>query len=130
MEFIQGGEIVGGENFSLNDGEVDLDLVEPTGVDWGVDEKGVGPFGPQSIDGFLTAMGRAVIHDPKDAVGGLVWFLAHDFMDEAIDGSHAVLDFATPKDLGAMDIPGGQISPGAVTKILVFHPHDPVRSRW
>jgi len=31
---LQGGEVVGGEHLSLDDGEVDLNLVEPTGVDW------------------------------------------------------------------------------------------------
>jgi hypothetical protein len=129
FQFDQGGEIVGRENLSLNNGEVDLDLVEPTRVNWGVDEQGVRPFGPQSINGFLTAMGRAVVHDPKDATGGLVWFLAHDFTDHAIHRSNPAFDFAAPKDLGAMDIPSGQVSPSAVTKILVFNPCDPVGSR-
>jgi len=46
FEFGQGGEIVRRENFSLNNREVDLDLVEPTGMDRGMKEEGVRPFGP------------------------------------------------------------------------------------
>jgi hypothetical protein len=37
FEFGQRGEIVGRQDFSLNDRETDLDSVEPTGVDRGVD---------------------------------------------------------------------------------------------
>jgi hypothetical protein len=37
FQFGQRGEIVGRQDFSLNNRETDLDLVEPTGVDRGVD---------------------------------------------------------------------------------------------
>ena len=33
LEFFQRREIVGREELSLNDGEIDFDLIEPTGVD-------------------------------------------------------------------------------------------------
>ena len=38
FEFGQRSEIVRGEDLSLNDREVDLNLIEPTGVDRSVDE--------------------------------------------------------------------------------------------
>ena len=50
----EGREIVGGEDFPLNDREIDLNLVEPTGVDRGVDEDGVGPLVTQALGGFLA----------------------------------------------------------------------------
>jgi len=50
FEFGQRGEIVGRQDFSLNDREIDLDLVEPTGVDGSVDEDRVGPFGAEAFD--------------------------------------------------------------------------------
>jgi hypothetical protein len=31
-------KIVGREDLALNNGEVNLDLIEPTGMDWAVDE--------------------------------------------------------------------------------------------
>ena len=40
-------EVVGREELALDDGEIDLDLVEPAGVDRGVDEDEVGPFGAE-----------------------------------------------------------------------------------
>jgi hypothetical protein len=44
LEFLQRREIVGRENLSLNDREIDFDLVEPTGVNRCMNEDYVGPF--------------------------------------------------------------------------------------
>ena len=63
--------------------EVDFDLVEPTGVDGGVHQDGIGPLRANALYGFLAAMSRAVVHDPKDAVGRLVRLLGHDLSHEA-----------------------------------------------
>ena len=52
FEFGQRFEVVGREEFALNDREVDLDLVEPTGVDWSVDEDRVGPIGAEASTAF------------------------------------------------------------------------------
>ena len=49
-------------------------------------------------------------------------FLAHDFSHEACHGRNAVLRFPTSEDLGAVDIPSGQVDPGTLTKIFVFSP--------
>jgi hypothetical protein len=65
----------------------------------------------------LTARSDALM-----AMGGLVRLLTHDFTHETIYRSHAAFDFAAPKELGAMDIPGGPIGQSTVTKIFVFHP--------
>ena len=43
LEGVEVGEVVGGDDLALDDGEVDLGLVEPAGVDGGVDEDQVGP---------------------------------------------------------------------------------------
>jgi len=69
----------------------------------------------------------AIIHDPEHTAGGLVGFLAHDFTDEACYRRNAILRFTTPEDLGAVDIPSGQINPGTLAKILVFNPGGTVR---
>ena len=42
FEIGQGREIVWGEDLSLNDREVDLNLIEPTGMGRSMDEDGVG----------------------------------------------------------------------------------------
>ena len=38
-QLVQTGEVVRREDFSLDDGEVDLDLIEPTGMDWAMDQR-------------------------------------------------------------------------------------------
>ena len=120
FEFGQRGEVVGREDLSLNDREIDLDLVEPTGVDGSVDEDRVGPFGAEAVDGLLASMSGAVVHDPEDAASGFVGLLAHDFADEALHGSNPVFDFAAAEDLGAMDVPSRQIGPGTFAKVLML----------
>src|SRR5713101_6356355 len=129
LEFGQRTEVVGRKDFSLNDREVDLDLVEPTGMDRGVDKYGVGPFGAEMVGGFLPAMSGTIVHNPEDPMGGVVGRLAHDLTNKAIHGSNAVLDFAAAEDLGALHIPRGQVGPSAFAKVLVLDSHGASGSR-
>ena len=124
------GKIVGSEYFSLDDGEVDLNLIDPTGMNRGMDQKGVGPASSDAIDGFLPAMRRAVIHDPEDTLGGSIGFAAHDRGDETIGGRNTTLLFTMSKELGTMDIPSCQISPSTLPEILVLNPHGAASSNW
>ena len=78
LELGKRGEIIGSEYFPLDDGEINLDLIEPTGVNRGVHEDGIGSAGSDAFNRPLAAMSRAVVHDPEDAVGRLVGFLMHD----------------------------------------------------
>jgi hypothetical protein len=107
----------------LKDGEEDLDLVEPTGVHGSMDEAGIGPLVLQAFGCGLTTVGRTVIHDPKDTTSRFVRLLAHDFADEAIDGSDSALDFAATEDFCAMNIPSSQVGPGAFAKVLMLYVH-------
>jgi hypothetical protein len=66
-------------------------------------------------------MNGAIVHDPEDASCGLIGLLAHDFANQAIHRRDAILGFATTEHLGAVDIPGSQVDPGAPAKVLVFH---------
>ena len=38
-------EVIRCEYLPLDDGEVNLNLIEPAGMDWGVYEEQIGPFG-------------------------------------------------------------------------------------
>jgi hypothetical protein len=58
FEFGHRGDVVWREDLSLNDGEVDLDLIQPAGVNRCEDNDDVRPFRLQPINGFLAAMGR------------------------------------------------------------------------
>jgi hypothetical protein len=128
FQFGQRSEVVGRENLSLYDGEIDFDLIKPAGVDGSVDEDRVGPFGAVAVDSLLSPMSGAIIHDPEDAASGLVRLLAHYFTDEALNRGHPVFDFAAPEDLGAMNIPSSYIGPGAFAKILILDPGGAIRS--
>ena len=128
FEFGQRGEVVWREDLSLKDGEVDLDLIEPASVNRCVDQDGVGPLRLQSVLGLLTAMGRAGIHDPEDTMRGFIGFLAHDLPDESIHRSNACFAFTTAEEFGAVDVPSGQVSPGALPKVLVLDSHGAIGS--
>ena len=122
FEFLQRREVVGREDLSLNDREIDFDLIEPTGVDRSVDEDSVGPFVAEAVGGLLPSMSGAVVHDPEDAASGFVGLLAHDFADKPIHWSNAILDFAATEDLGAMDVPSRQVGPGTYAEVLMLDP--------
>ena len=129
FELGQRREVVGGKDFSLNDREIDFDLVQPTGVDGSVDEDSIGPFVPQTLGSFVAPMCGTVVHDPEDTTSGLVRFLGHDVTDETIDRSNSVFDFAAAKDPGTMDVPRRQVGPGTFAKILVLDARGAVGSR-
>lgn len=59
----------------------------------------------------------------------LVGLLAHDLPDKSIYRSNASLVFTTAEDFGSMDVPSCQVSPGALTKVLVLDSHGAIGSR-
>jgi len=71
FEFGQAREIIRGEDLALNNRKVDLNLVEPTGVDRSVHEDRVRPLGAEAVGALLTAVSGAVVHDPEDAAADL-----------------------------------------------------------
>jgi hypothetical protein len=50
LKGVEVGEVVGGDDLALHDGEVDFGLVEPAGVDWGVDEGQVRPGALEAVE--------------------------------------------------------------------------------
>jgi len=122
LQFGERREVVGREDLPLYDREIDFDLIQPAGVDGSVDEDRVGPFGAKAVDGLLATMSRAVVHDPEDAVSGLVGLLLHHFTDETLYRSHPILDFAASEELGAMNVPSRQVGPGTFAKVLMLNP--------
>src|SRR5260370_552503 len=69
---IQIGEIVRGENLALHDREVDLHLVEPTGMDWGVNQLQSGKLDAEALHSFGTAVSGAVVDNPEHATSIVV----------------------------------------------------------
>jgi len=120
-------KVVGREELALDDGEIDLDLVEPAGVDRSVDEDDVGPFGAQPSGGALATVRRTIVGDPEYAPRGAVGLLAHDLSDETFEGSDAGLALAAAEQLGAMDIPGRDIGPSTGATVFVLNINRPPR---
>ena len=71
-ECVEGGEIIGGEDFSLDDREVDFDLVEPAGMNGTVDQDQARILLLEALNGGETAMRRAVVDDPEHAAGVVI----------------------------------------------------------
>jgi hypothetical protein len=80
-------KLLGCSTLRWRDAEVDLGLVEPAGVDRGVDEDQVLPSALEPIDRTLAAVRGAVVDDHEDALGGGVGLDAHELLDERIEGS-------------------------------------------
>jgi hypothetical protein len=123
------GEVVGSEHLALDDVEVDLDLVEPGGMHRKVDQNQLGEGALQSVDGGLPAMARPVVHDPKDALGGNVGLCVHDPLDQTTERLDPVFGLATAEELGAVDIPSGQVGQRSATLVLVLEAHHPSGGR-
>src|SRR5688500_2294713 len=89
----------------------------------------VWPLGLETTDRPQTAMGRAVVDDPEHPAGRAVGLLAHDLIDQTVERRDPGLDFAAAEQLGAMDVPGGEIGPGAGPLIFVLDPDRLARPR-
>lgn len=122
-----GVEIVGGEGFPLQHGEVDFDLVEPAGVNGQVDKNQVRPLIPESLNGSLPPMDGAVVDDPEDASGRAIGLSVHHRSYEGIEG----LDGRAPHDVAeqtrVMDVPSGLIGACPHAAVLMFNAHRSAR---
>jgi hypothetical protein len=64
-ERVEVGEVVRGQRLALQDREVDLDLIQPRGVDRQMDQAGVGIGVLEPVDRALSGVRAAVVDDPK-----------------------------------------------------------------
>lgn len=120
LDILQGREVVWSEGLALDNGEVDFDLIEPTGMDRAVYGYDVGKGRLETLDGSLAAMGGAVVNDPEHAAGVAVRGLVHDLCDKAIEWVDAGSFLATAEDLRSVNVECGQIGPGAAAGVLMF----------
>ncbi len=119
----QGREVVGREDLPLHDGEVDLDLIEPTGVDGTVNRDDAGIFLHEAFHAGGAAMGGAVVHDPEHAPGLVVGRLSHDLIHEPMKRIDPGLSFAPAEELGPKNVEGRKVRPCAAPAVFVFDPH-------
>jgi hypothetical protein len=81
-------------------------------------------------DGCLAAVGRAVVDDPEEALGGAVRLDRHDLIDEAAERSDAGPGLAATEEASPMDVPAHDVLEGAKALVLVLDAQSPSGSRW
>ena len=119
-DFIVGGKVGRDECFSLEDREVDLDLVDPAGVLGQVDKDEVVERPFESVDRALASVDCATIDDPEDSASRTIGFLAHDPSDERVEGNDRDLLDDVAKESSSMHVPGSDVGTNSVTSILVL----------
>ena len=125
------GEIVWCEEFALDHGEVDLDLVEPGRMDGGVDHdrvrEGVGEPGCCGP----AAVGGAVVDDPEHPPGAGVGLAAHHLGDQGGERLDTGSRGAVTDHPCLVDVVGREVGQGAVPAVLGFDQHRlPSRTGW
>ena len=108
------------EQLALDDGEVNLDLVQPTGMDWRMNQNGIGPFDSEAVGRPRPAMGGAIVRDKEHAVRGTIRFFSHDLRDKTLERGNASLTLAAPEQPGTMHVPGGEISQCAGPRVFML----------
>lgn len=116
-------EVVGGKDLALDDGEVDLDLIEPTGMNGTMHRNQSWKFLLQSGNASRPTMRGAVVHDPEDPARLVVRCLLHDLVDQSLERRDASLALAAAKHFGAVDIEDGQVGPSAAALVFVLDAH-------
>ncbi len=116
-------KIVWGKHLSLHDREVDFDLIEPTGVNWQMDQYQARMLRLQALDGPPAAMSGAVVDNPKDSPRFTVRPGSHHLVHQGSERDHPVFPFAASEDARLMNIQGRQVNPRAAALVLMLNPH-------
>jgi hypothetical protein len=69
LQIDQALEIVRGKQLALNDREVDLDLIEPTGVNRRMNQNDAGPSGSKAVGSASTTVAGTIVGNQEHAAG-------------------------------------------------------------
>src|SRR5208337_1674897 len=126
---IQVGKVVWREHLALDDRKVDLDLVEPTGMNRSMDQDDARINFPQAVAGRFATMRRPVIHNPEQSFRRTVGLLRENLIHQSAKRFDATRWFATSQDITTPNIPRCQILQCSATLILEFDPCCAARAR-
>jgi hypothetical protein len=124
---IEMGKVIACKNLPLDDGELDIDLVEPTGMIRGLHQCQAGVEMVKALDGPAATIRRVIIHDPEDAAGLVIRWSGHHLLDEPVKRGDTILGFTAAKDAGPVDDQGGDIGPATAARGLVLDVHGSAR---
>src|SRR5215510_1055276 len=117
----QVGKVIRGQDLALDDGEVDFDLLKPTGVDWCMDQNDTRIDLTQPLLRGGTAMRRTVVHDPKQPFPRPIGFLGQHLLDQPAKGCNTGPRFTPAYDIAPAYVPGGQILQGPLALVFVLN---------
>src|SRR5215813_14591811 len=120
-ECFQVGKVIGGQDLALDDREVDFDLIEPTGVDWCMDQNDTRIDLPQPLLRGGPAMRRAVVHNPKQPFPRPIGFLCQHLLDQPAKGFNTGPRFTPAHDIAPTHVPGSQILQSPLTLVFVLN---------
>ncbi len=115
---IQVGKVVRREHLALDHRKIDLNLVEPTGVNRSVDQDDARINFPQAVASRFAAMRRTVIHDPEQSFRRTVGLSRENLIHQSAKRFDAGRCFATPHDITTPNIPRRQILQCSATLVL------------
>jgi len=124
------GHVQGCQNLALDDGEIDLNLIQPTGMHGQRDRYGIGIHITQPRWKGTPMMGAASIHNPENSSGCLVRILGHNQVDELIESGNARVGSDASEDHAAEDVPGRMIGHSSLALVLEFDPLFVSRDCW
>jgi hypothetical protein len=116
------------EDLTLEHAEVDLDLVEPSGVDRETDGHELRVRLHETSDGGLAPIRAAVVEDPEDAPRRAVGFGDQDLLDEPAERLDAGLGLTAAEELGPVDVSGGEILKAPAAPVFMLDEHRVARS--
>lgn len=96
-----GGEVIRCQGIVFDDGEENLDLVQPTGVGRQVDRNQARPLSAEAIHCFLRVMARSIFHNPIDLTSGAITLLDHHVGDRKIIRRDTGFPHAASEELSA-----------------------------
>ena len=117
----KGKEVIGREQFSLDDGEVDFDLVQPAGMDGEMDDNDLWPFALKSVNGGQSPVRRPIVENPKNPFGRRVWLAGHHVFDQTVEGYDPGLGLAPAKQLCPSHIPSGKVAQRPSSRVFKFY---------
>ena len=124
---LEAREVIWSQDFALHDGEHDLDLVQPGGVEGEVHEHEVGPLGLETVNRSLPAVGGAVVDDPEHTLGVPVGIAGHDLLDQPPERRDPGLLLTASGQVAAVHVPGGEVAQRAATVIVML---DTLGTAW
>ena len=121
LDFLQAGEVVRRQHFPLDDRELDLHLIQPTGVHRRMNQNRLAISLPQSLCRRLAAVRGAIVHDPEDTAGGPVGLGPHNLLDQSTERVGPRIRLTPSQDAASADIPSHQVLQSSSSLVLVFH---------